>query len=123
MAILPSVARSSRNATWRTGVSRRLDHCVSLGLKEPSEATLTLSGSATALPDPLSSSQKVAATAATTQQPATSRRYRLGRASRDGAGESTIRLRVPQNERPRWQPMSVGAKLHPPHYVYLTAGR
>ena len=50
IAILPSVARSSRKATWRTGASLRLDHCVSLGRKAPSASPELFSGRATALP-------------------------------------------------------------------------
>src|SRR5476649_1788947 len=84
MAILPSVVRSSRKATWRTDVSFSPDHWVSLGAKAPSASCATLSGRATALPGPLSSAQitTTAATIATAPPAAIQRRLRLMRETR-----------------------------------------
>jgi hypothetical protein len=96
IAILPSVARSSRKATWRTGASLRLDHCVSLGRKEPSVSPALFSGRASALPGTVSSAQKpITAAAATTAPPAaTHRRFRLRRAVNEGLGCEGMNLAV-----------------------------
>ena len=96
MAILPSVARSSRKATWRTGASLRLDHCVSLGRKAPSVSPALFSGRATALPGTVSNAQKPTTTAAATTAPpnATHRRFRLRRVLNEELGCDCMGLAV-----------------------------
>ena len=96
MAILPSVARSSRKATWRTTASLRLVHCVSLGRKAPSASPELFSGRATALPVAVSRVQKPTTAAAATNAPpaATHRRFRLRRVLNEGLGCEGMSLAV-----------------------------
>src|SRR6266850_4506230 len=95
MAILPSVARSSRKATWRTVASRRLAHCVSDGRKAPSASRDGLSGGATALPEPMLAHRPTSTAAAIATPPAaTHRRFRLRRVLNEALGSESMSLAV-----------------------------